>query len=165
MGDQETGPFDSTFCKPPPPNLGESEWYMSELSRMREIPVHEAIGSVLCHDITQIVPGKGSKPGSGRCKGPLFRKGHVITAADIPALLRVGKENIYAFDLPSGGLHENDAAHRISRAASGQNILFTDPVEGRINLVAGITGLLKVDVARLSRINSLDQIALATLHT
>lgn len=138
---------------------------MSDLSRMREIPVQEAIGSVLCHDITQIVLGKGSKQGSGRCKGPLFRKGHVITAADIPELLRVGKENIYAFDLPPGGLHENDAAHRISRAAAGRNILFTDPVEGRINLVAGITGLLKIDVARLSRINSLDQIALATLHT
>lgn len=134
---------------------------MGWTQQQREILVTEAVGTVLCHDITHIIPGHGAD----RCKGPLFRKGHVITEADIPKLLSVGKEHIYAFDLPPGGLHENDAAHRISRAASGRNILFTDPVEGRINLVAGITGLLKVDVARLSHINALDQIALATLHT
>lgn len=134
---------------------------MSWTTEQREIPVSEAVGTILCHDITSIIPGQGPK----RHKGPLFRKGHIITKADIPALRRAGKEHIFAFDLPPGGLHENDAAHRISRAAAGRNILFTDPVEGRINLVAGITGLLKVDVARLSRINALDQIALATLHT
>lgn len=150
---------------------------MSVPSRMRELPVHEAVGSVLCHDITQIIPGEepcpdsgaasGRKPesASGRKKGPLFRKGHVITEADIPALLRVGKEHIFAYELPEGGLHEDEAARRIARAVSGQNILFTDPVEGRINLVAGITGLLKVNVPRLAEVNALDQITVASLHT
>ena len=134
---------------------------MSWTSQQREIPVAEAVGTILCHDITRINPG----PGPCRTKGPLFRKGHVITKADIQKLLRLGKEHIYAFELPEGGLHENDAALRLARAASGQNIRLSEPVEGRINLVAGITGLLKVDVARLLRMNSLDQIALATLHT
>lgn len=134
---------------------------MSWTTQQREIPVTQAVGTVLCHDITRIIPGHGPE----RAKGPVFRKGHVITEADIPKLLSVGKEHIYAFELPAGFLHENDAAHRISRAASGRNILFTDPVEGRINLVAGCPGLLKVDTRRLLRINSQDQIALATMHT
>jgi len=152
---------------------------MSWSAAQQEIPVAQAVGQVLCHDITCIVPedaSDGSPGAEGVCpvhppretrrsKGPLFRKGHVITEADVPELLRIGKEHIFAFQLPPGGLHENDAAHRISRAAAGQNILFTDPVEGRINLVAGIHGLLKVDAPRLLRVNSQDQIALATMHS
>ena len=49
---------------------------------MREIKVEDAVGHVLCHDMTQIVPGK--------FKGPRFRKGHVVTADDVPVLLSMG---------------------------------------------------------------------------
>lgn len=47
----------------------------------------DAVGTVLCHDITRILPGES--------KGPAFRKGHVIRKEDIPELLCVGKERIY----------------------------------------------------------------------
>ena len=72
---------------------------------MKLIRTEDAVGQVLCHDMTQIIPGA--------YKGPRFRKGHVVTAEDIPVLLSMGKENLYVFTLDEGMLHENDAAERM----------------------------------------------------
>jgi hypothetical protein len=79
---------------------------------MKVIPVREATGTVLCHDITQIIPGK--------FKGPAFRKGHVLREEDIPRLLDMGKEHIFAWEIHSVLLHENEAAARMARAAAGR---------------------------------------------
>ena len=124
---------------------------------MTTIPVAQAVGTVLCHDITRIEPGVQ--------KGPVFRKGHVVREEDIPVLLSVGKENLYVYEPQPGLLHENDAAERIARAVTGQNITFSDIREGRINFLAAMHGLLRVDVPALARVNAFDDIALATLHT
>lgn len=121
------------------------------------IPVQQAVGRVLAHDVTRIIPG--------REKGPAFKKGHIIQAAEVPALLKMGKEHIYVLDLKPGSLHENDAAERIARAAAGPGLRLSEPSEGRINLHAEIGGLLKIDVDALTRINSIDKIVFSTLHT
>jgi len=123
---------------------------------MRSVPVEEAKGMVLCHDITRIVPGEG--------KGPAFRKGHVIAAEDIPTLLRLGKEHIYVWDLAEGLVHEDDAAARIAKAVAGQGTTLTQPCEGRINLLADRRGLLKIDTEALFRLNSIDEVTIATIH-
>lgn len=123
---------------------------------MRSIPVQQAQGMVLGHDITRIVPGEG--------KGPAFRKGHVITSEDIPALLRLGKEHISIWDLAEGLLHEDDAAGRIARAIAGDGVTLTQPCEGRINLLSDRPGLLKIDVNILRRLNSIEEVTIATLH-
>ena len=52
---------------------------------MKLLKTEDAVGQVLCHDVTQIIPGL--------FKGPVFRKGHIIREEDIPVLLDVGKEN------------------------------------------------------------------------
>jgi len=124
---------------------------------MRSIPVEQAQGMVLCHDITRIAPGEG--------KGPAFRKGHVIEAGDIPALLRLGKEHIYVWDLAEGLMHEDDAAGRIATAIAGSGITLTQPCEGRINLLADRRGLLKIDVETLRRLNSISEVTVATIHS
>jgi molybdenum cofactor synthesis domain-containing protein len=110
----------------------------------------------LAHDITEIVPGKH--------KGPAFRRGHIVRQEDIPKLLDVGKRNLYVMELEKDELHEEDAARRLAQAAAGANLKLTDPSEGRVNLVAEIPGLLKVDVDLLYRLNSLGDLMLATLH-
>ena len=46
---------------------------------MKLIRTEDAVGQVLCHDITRIVKGES--------KGPVFRKGHIIREEDIPELL------------------------------------------------------------------------------
>jgi hypothetical protein len=124
---------------------------------IKVLPVHEAVGAVLCHDITRIVPGE--------FKGPAFKKGHVITEHDIPLLLDVGKEHIYALELVPGILHENEAAERIAQAAQGPGIRLSETSEGRVNLIAEHTGLLKIDVDALHQLNSITDIIFGTLHT
>ena len=124
---------------------------------MRQVPVDEAVGMVLCHDITRIVPGG--------FKGPAFRKGQRVRAEDIPLLKDMGKQHLYVFELREGWIHEDDAARRIARAAAGPGITLSEPSEGRVNLVAEEPGLLKVDVAALSRINSVEEVVFSTLHT
>jgi molybdenum cofactor synthesis domain-containing protein len=122
---------------------------------LKVIPVAKAVGLPLAHDITEIIPGKH--------KGPAFRRGHIIRPEDVSKLLDVGKANIYVMELEKDELHEEDAARRLAKAAAGTNLKLTDPSEGRINLVAAISGLLKVDVDLLYRFNSLGDLMLATL--
>ena len=124
---------------------------------MKQVPVEEAVGMVLCHDITRIAPGE--------FKGPAFRKGRRIQAEDIPLLKDLGKEHLYVFDLKEGWIHEDDAAKRIAEAAAGPGIALSDPAEGRVNLSALCPGVLKVDAEALLRINSIEQIVFSTLHT
>jgi molybdenum cofactor synthesis domain-containing protein len=122
---------------------------------LKVISVEEAVGLPLAHDITEIIPGKH--------KGPAFRRGHIIRPEDVSKLLDVGKANIYVMELEKDELHEEDAARRLAKAAAGTNLKLTDPSEGRINLVAAIFGLLKIDVDLLYRFNSLGDLMLATL--
>jgi len=124
---------------------------------MKAIPVQEAVGKVLAHDITRIVPGE--------FKGRAFKKGHVIAEEDVQKLLTLGKDNIYVLDLQHGFVHENDAALRIARAAAGSGIAMTEPVEGKVKLVATGRGLLRVNAEALTQINSIEEVVLATLHT
>ncbi len=76
---------------------------------MKIVSIDDSEGMVLCHDITEIVPGK--------FKGRAFKKGHVITKEDIPKLLTLGKEHLYVWDINNGFLHEDDAALRLAKAA------------------------------------------------
>ncbi|MDR2820381.1 MAG: molybdopterin-binding protein [Desulfovibrio sp.] len=130
---------------------------MSESGTMKTIDVHDAVNSVLCHDITRIVPGQS--------KGPVFRKGHIVREEDIPVLLSVGKEHLYVLEPHPGMVHEDEAAIRIAAAAVGANIGLGEPKEGRVNCAALCDGLLRVDVPALTRINSLGELSLSTLHS
>jgi molybdopterin biosynthesis enzyme len=122
---------------------------------LKVIPVEDAVGLPLAHDITEIVPGKH--------KGPAFRRGHVVRPEDIAKLLDVGKRHLYIMDLEKDEVHEEDAARRLARAAAGAHLKLTDPSEGRVNLVAEISGVLNVDAEILFRFNSLGDLMLATL--
>ncbi len=123
----------------------------------RIVPVHDAVGMVLCHDITEVLPGKS--------KGRAFKKGHVVEPADIEKLLNLGKEHLYVLTIKPGIIHEDDAAIRIAQAAAGPGITISEPVEGRVNMVATSVGLLKIDVEALNQINQIEDVVLGTLHT
>ena len=64
---------------------------------MKLMKTEDAVGQVLCHDITQIIKGV--------TKDAVFRKGHIITEEDIPVLLSVGKDNIYIWEKDDTMLH------------------------------------------------------------
>jgi hypothetical protein len=123
---------------------------------VKKIKTEKALGLMICHDITKIVPGE--------FKGRAFKKGHIITEEDIPQLLTLGKEHIYVWEEQDKMLHEDDAARRLAMSISGQGIKLTEPNQGKINLVAETDGLLKVNSELLGELNAIDQLAVATLH-
>ncbi len=124
---------------------------------MKKIKVENAVGTVLAHDVTRIIPGK--------FKGVAFKKGHIVQAKDIDALKKIGKRHLYALDLSPAWLHEDDAAVRICTAICGDHITGTPPVEGKSNMICQTDGLLKVAAAALMRLNSLEDIIVSTLKT
>ena len=123
---------------------------------MKSVPVKESVGSVLCHDLTRIVPDE--------FKGRAFKKGHIVQPEDVPELLRMGKEHLYVLSLEDGFVHENEAAARIAKAIAGSGLRFSEVCEGRINLEVERPGLLKVDIATLHRLNSLEGVTISTAH-
>jgi len=123
---------------------------------MKKIKIEDAVGVVLGHDCTQIIPGK--------YKGPRFRRGHMIRKEDIPEFLKIGKEHVYVMDLKPGILHEDDAALRLGKAFSGENIKTTGPSEGKVTFHSRLNGVLKINLSLLHRINLTGNIILSTLH-
>lgn len=123
---------------------------------MKLIRTEDAVGSVLCHDITQIIPGV--------VKDAVFRKGHVVTEEDIPVLLSVGKEHLYVWEKQEGMLHENDAAEVLRQVCQGDYMKASEAKEGKIELTAEEDGLLKIDRAKLNAVNAMGQIVLASRH-
>ena len=121
---------------------------------MKLIPVQEAVGHVLCHDMTQIIPGQ--------YKDARFRKGHVVREEDIPVLLAMGKENLYVWEMVPGMVHENDAAGRLVRLCENEHMVRSAVKEGKIELTAAIDGLFRVDTRRLNAVNLLEDIMIAT---
>ncbi|WP_371371584.1 molybdopterin-binding protein [Sporomusa aerivorans] len=123
---------------------------------LKKVRIHEAVGMVLGHDMTKIVPGE--------YKGPAFKKGHIIREEDIPHLLNIGKEHIYLLELGKDQVHENEAASRIANLVSGTNTYLTGPSEGKVTICAGQDGLLKINRAAVTEINTVDYTVLSTLH-
>jgi molybdenum cofactor synthesis domain-containing protein len=124
---------------------------------IKKISVHDAVGTVLAHDITRIVPGQ--------VKGVGFKKGHIVLEGDVPELLKLGKRHLYVLDLPPDHLHEDDAALRIAKAICGECLRWTAPQEGKSSIISSADGLLKIDVGGLLAANRMDDIIIATLKT
>ncbi len=116
----------------------------------------DAVGQMLCHDITQIIPGE--------FKGPVFRKGHIITEEDIPVLLSVGKDHVYIWEVNDKMMHENDAAMVLYGLCVSDHMHPSEIKEGKVELIADIDGLLKVDRRRLDMVNSMGEMMIACRH-
>lgn len=123
---------------------------------MKQIKTEDAVGQILCHDITQIVRGV--------TKDARFRKGHIITEEDIPVLLSLGKENIYVWENDETKLHENDAAEILRQLTQGEGLEATPVKEGKVELKATIDGVFHVDADKLNAINEIDEMCIATVN-
>ena len=126
-------------------------------STMKAIPVKQAVGTVLAHDITEIRPGE--------FKGRAFKKGHVIREEDVCHLQRLGKEHLFVLRVAEDEMHENDAAGAIANALMGEGVAIKgEPKEGKISIIAERDGLLKIDRDALLEFNMLGEVMCATLH-
>jgi len=124
---------------------------------LKEVSVYDAIGLRLAHDLTRIIPGQ--------FKGRLFKRGHIVTEADIPSLLDIGKEHIYIMELGDDELHEDDAAIRMAEALYGENLILSETHEGKVSIKSTLLGLAVIDFNIVAAINELGEIALATVKT
>lgn len=124
---------------------------------MTLIESRNAVGHVLCHDLTQIIPGVS--------KGARFWKGHVVTEEDIPVLLSMGKEHLYVWEQGPGVLHEDEAALRLCALCRNEFMAASQVREGKIELTAQRAGLFRVDLPRLHGVNDQEEIIIATRHT
>jgi len=124
---------------------------------MTKIKVEEAVGTRLAHDITEIRPGE--------FKGPSFRRGHKVREQDVCRLMRLGKRHLYILDLKTDQVHEDDAVEEMAAALAGPGVTFTGrPKEGKLQLTAAYTGLLKINARALVRFNLIPDVMCAALH-
>lgn len=123
---------------------------------MKKVAVEEAVGMMVGHDLTKIVPGS--------YKGAAYKKGHLIQQEDIEALKAMGKNHIWVLDMNPDELHENEAAIRLAEAAVSDDFLFKGPSEGKISLLAKKKGILKINTELLEEVNNRERIMMATIR-
>lgn len=122
--------------------------------RVRTLPARqigpELLGAVLATDVAL-------------SRGHRARKGQRVTGDLLPALAALGDRDL-ALILPSAeDVHQDDAGRELAAALAGPGILVHGPTAGQMSLRAAHRGLLRVDTARLRRINEIDRIAVFTL--
>ena len=127
---------------------------------LKKVPVENALGQPLLHDMTMIIPETS--------KGPVFRGGEVITADDLCRLRQMGRQHVYQEERgfsKADWVHENEAALAFAGAMAGDGIVFTEPPsEGKCNMLATRDGLLLVDEHRLEMFNMAPGVMCASRH-
>jgi formylmethanofuran dehydrogenase subunit E len=126
---------------------------------LRIVPVEQAVGKPVVHDMTGIEPGES--------KGPISKAGDVLDIGDVCRLQRIGKFNVYDAETVPGDewVHENDAVKAFAVRMAGPGITYDpNPEEGKINFFAEYPGVLSIDLDALSRFNLSPDVMLATRH-
>lgn len=124
---------------------------------MKKIATKDAVGHVLCHDITRIIKDVE--------KDAVFRKGHIVREKDIETLHSMGKFNLFVWEKLPNMLHENEAADILRDICMNSGMSADSVKEGKITITAQTSGLFRVDVKRLEAINSLGEICISVRHT
>ena len=129
---------------------------------VRVVPVEQAVGGVVAHDMTRIEPGQ--------FKGPEFRAGQRVSVGDICRLQQMGRFHVALMEegAPAsadarGPVHENEAAELFARRMVGEGVAWKlPPREGKIDFTASRDGLFSVDVERLRAFNLTPEVMAAS---
>ncbi len=108
------------------------------------VPVDRAAGSVLAHTLR--VPG-----------GRVLKKGRVLSGADAAALAAAGLREVTVATLEPDDVAEDAAAAAVAAVAAGAGVRADAASTGRCNLRATQRGLLRIDRARIDRLNLVDE--------
>ena len=115
-----------------------------------ELPVEECAGAVLAHAL--------------RNGEIAFKKGRILSAADIEAIKNSGRRTITVARLEADDVGEDAAAAALGALLGADGLRVEAPFTGRVNLYAREGGILRVDAAQVDAINEVDEaITLATL--
>lgn len=115
-----------------------------------DLPVEECAGAILAH--------------AQRSAEIAFKKGRVLSPADIVRLQEAGILRITVAKLEPEDVAEDAAAQQLSEALATAGLYADAPFTGRANIYARHAGLLRIDAARITAINGIDEsITVATL--
>jgi molybdenum cofactor cytidylyltransferase len=87
----------------------------------------------------------------------MIRKGALLDDAAIEALREAGRTEVICARLEPGDVPEDIAAHRLAEPLVAPLIARSRAATGRVNLSAEAPGLLRVDAARIDRLNTIDE--------
>lgn len=114
------------------------------------VPLEEARGAIMAH--------------SQRVGEKMIRKGSLLNDDAIAALRDAGRSEVICARLEPGDVPEDIAADRLATPLITPLIARSRAATGRVNLAAEAPGLLRVDTAKVDRINSIDEaLTLGTL--
>lgn len=114
------------------------------------VPIENALGTVLAHSV--------------HLKSGRLVKGCVLGNAELQQLKAEGLNEVTVAQPDEGDIGEDVAAMRVAKYAAGAGIELSEPVHGRVNLVAREPGVLRIDGAGVIALNQVDEaITLATL--
>lgn len=118
--------------------------------RFGPVPLEEARGAIMAHSL--------------RAGERMIRKGTVLDAEAIAALLAAGRAEVTAARLDPGDVPEDIAADRLAQCVLSPLLARSRAATGRVNLTAETAGLLRVDAGKIDRLNSVDEaLTLGTL--
>ena len=115
-----------------------------------ELPIDECVGAVLAHAL--------------RNGEVAFKKGRILSAADIEAVKKSGRRTLTVARLEADDVGEDAAAAALGALLGAEGLRIEAPFTGRVNLYAREGGILRIDAAQVDAINEVDEaITLATL--
>ena len=132
---------------------------------VRVVPVEEAVGKKLAHDMTRIVPGE--------FKAAAFTAGQTVSPGDLCRLQQMGRFDVAVQEEAAGAgaadsatgapVHENDVAEAFAARMAGPGVTYElPPHEGKIDFAAEYDGLLTVDYKKLEQFNLVPEVMCAT---
>jgi molybdenum cofactor cytidylyltransferase len=87
----------------------------------------------------------------------MIRKGSLLDDAAIDALRAAGRTEVICARLEPGDVPEDIAADRLATPLVSPLISRSRAATGRVNLSAEVPGLLRIDTARIDRLNTIDE--------
>lgn len=106
---------------------------------LKLLPLNKSLKQILAHSI--IVNGKK------------IRKGTVLLKKDLAALEKEGLKKIYVFRKSLNDIEENEAANKVAKYLSGNNLICKKAVNGRADLYSKVNGMVCFDKKKLTSIN------------
>ena len=106
-------------------------------------PLDEAKGAIMAH--------------SQKVGERMIRKGSLLDDTAIEALQAAGRADVICARLEPGDVPEDIAADRLATPLVSPLISRSRAATGRVNLSAEVPGLLRIDAAKIDRLNTIDE--------
>jgi molybdenum cofactor cytidylyltransferase len=114
------------------------------------LPPARALGAINVHTL--------------RAGSRVIKKGRVLSADDIEALVAAGTAEVTCAQIEPGELAEDVAAAQLAHALAGEHVIVDAAHTGRANLRAAVAGVFVVDRDSIGRVNVVDEaITVATV--